>query len=110
MRIMHLTTDEFKRELAMQTNLECSPAPEPDGDDAGAIGARVRSLASLAHRILPRQGDRSSAVSSDAIAQVIEQCGRLQRRLVRLQQLHNLRLEELLRWTGNLLHRLEEHL
>jgi hypothetical protein len=83
-------------------------ASEPDGDDADAIGAQVRSLASAAYRILPREGGRPSAVAPDAIAQVLEQLDQLQRRIGRLQQLHSVRLGELQRWASNLRRLIEE--
>jgi hypothetical protein len=85
-------------------------APESDGDDVGAIGAQVRSLASAAHRAMLRPADSSSDVSPDAIAQILEQLAQLHRRIGRLQQAHNLRLEELLRWASNLQRLIEEHL
>jgi hypothetical protein len=84
-------------------------ASEPEEDDAGAIGAQVRSLASAAYRVLPRESGRPSAVAPDAIAQVLEQLDRLQRRIGRLQQLHSLRLGELQRWASNLRRLIEEH-
>jgi hypothetical protein len=88
---------------------EDGQASEPEGDDAGAIGAQVRSLASAAYRVLPRKGGRPSAVPSDAVAQVLEQLDQLQRRIGRLQQLHSLRLGELQRWANNLRRLIEEH-
>jgi hypothetical protein len=138
MQITYLTTDESNGELVAQAGNACgvdlavalprpnrAPDPsaatfydrdhlrdghasEPEGDDAGAIGAQVRSLASAAYRILPREGGRLSSVSPDAIAQVLEQLDRLQRRIGRLQQLHSLRLGELQRWASNLRRLIEE--
>jgi hypothetical protein len=89
---------------------EDSHASEAEGDDAGAIGAQVRSLASAAYRILPRDGGRPAAVSPDAINQVLEQLDQLQRRIGRLQQVHSLRLGEFQRWASNLRRLIEAHL
>jgi hypothetical protein len=85
-------------------------ASEAERDDAGAIGAQVRSLASAAHRILPRDSGCPSAASPDAINQVLEQLDQLQRWIGRLQQVHNLRLGELQRWASNVRRLIEEHL
>jgi hypothetical protein len=85
-------------------------APVAEGDDAGAIGVQVRSLASAAYRILPRDGGRPSAASPDAINQVLDQLDQLERKIGRLQQLHSLRLGELQRWASNLRHLIGAHL
>lgn len=85
-------------------------ASEAEGDDAGAIGAQVRSLASAANRVLPRDAGRPTAVSLDAINQVLDRLDQLQRRIGRLQRFHSLRLGELQRWAGNLRRLVEAHL
>src|SRR5262249_31967375 len=105
MRITHLTTNELNGEVAAQAD-----KARGEEDDADAICAHVRSLASAAYRILPRECGRSSAVSPDAIAQVLEQLDQLQRRIGRLQQFHSVRLGELQRWASTLQRLIQEHL
>jgi hypothetical protein len=85
-------------------------ASGPEEDDAGAIAAQVRSLASAAYRILPHESGCSAVVSSGEIPHVLEQLDQLQRRIGRLQQLPGLRLGELQRWAGNLRRLIEEQL
>jgi hypothetical protein len=85
-------------------------ASEAEGGDAGSIGAQVRSLASAAYSILPRDGGRPTVASTDAITQVLGQLDQFQRRISRLQRFHSLRLGELQRWAGNLRRLVEAHL
>src|SRR5262249_5501602 len=89
---------------------EDSHASETEEDGADVISAQVRSLASEAYRVLRRPGDHSPVLSAEVTARIIEQLAQFQSRLVRLQQLHNLRLEGLLRWVSNLRHLLHEQL
>ena len=63
---------------------------------------RWRSLARAAYRVLPCRGGHAPAFTPDAIARVLEQVDQLRHRLERLQQLHALQLEELVRWASNL--------
>jgi hypothetical protein len=86
------------------------PAGEPDGDDPADLAALVRSVASSAHRILPRRGHHPSIAHPGASANIREQLDQLQRCIDRLRRRHNLRLDELQRWASNLRRLVDEHL
>jgi hypothetical protein len=87
-------------------------AAERDGEtsepDAAIICAEVRAVASEAHRAKKRHEGNGEAASQEWM-QLEGRIDHLQRQLERLRLDHQLRLDELLRWLGNLRRLVQVH-
>jgi hypothetical protein len=87
--------------LLMAIAAERNGDGEVSAPDPSAIAAEVRAVASQAHRVKKRyEGDGQAA--SEEWTQLGMRIDHLQRQLEKLRQDHQLRLDELLRWMGNL--------